>query len=78
METKEKIIELLKSEKNSGLDFDMLQDGIPLSDQGLDSLEKITLFFNIEETYGISVLDVEVDSVKTLMDIVTLVENKIA
>lgn len=77
MDIKLKVLELLKSEKNSGLDFDILQDDIPLSDQGLDSLEKITLFFNIEEVFNISVPDEDVDKAKTLNQIIELIEVKI-
>lgn len=77
MDIKEKVIELLKSDKNSGLDFDTLESNISLEDQGLDSLGKMTLFFGVEETYNIEVPDEEVDSVDTIDAIVKLVEGKL-
>lgn len=77
MEAKQKIIDLLKSEKNSGLDFDLLQDNVSLTDQGLDSLGKMTLFFNIEEAFDVEIPDDEVDSVSSINEIVDLINSKL-
>ena len=76
MEAKLKVIELLKSDKNSGIDFDNLKDDTSLKDQGLDSLGKMTLFFNIEEVFSVEVSDDEVDSIDTINDIVKIIEMK--
>ncbi|WP_340111709.1 acyl carrier protein [Maribellus mangrovi] len=77
MEIKEKVIELLKGDKNVGLDFNKLKTDYSLNDQGMDSLGKMTLFFGIEEEFNIEVPDEEVDSVDTIDEIVKLVESKL-
>ena len=77
MDIKEKVIELLKGDKNSGLNFNTLKNDYSLHDQGLDSLGKMTLFFGVEEEFGIEVPDDEVDSLDTIDDIVKLIEGKL-
>ena len=76
MEAKEKVIELLKSDKNSGIDFDNLKEDRSLKDQGLDSLGKMTLFFNIEEVFEVEISDDEVDSVDSIIGIIELINKK--
>jgi len=51
---------------------------MPLNKQGLDSLDFVNLLFRFEEDYGIKLPDSEVDGVKTINDIVTLVNAKLA
>ncbi|KQW22305.1 hypothetical protein ASC80_02615 [Afipia sp. Root123D2] len=51
---------------------------IPLNKQGLDSLDFVNLLFRFEEDYEIKLPDSEVDGVKTINDIVALVNMKLA
>jgi acyl carrier protein len=77
MKIKEKVIEILKAEKNSGLHFEKLNESVSLLEQGLDSLGKITLFFNIDEFYNILTTDEEVDNANSILEIVKLIENQL-
>lgn len=75
--TEEKIIELLKSEVESRIDYDTLQTDLPLSDQGMDSLDSLTLFLAIEEEYGVKIEESEMDKLRSIDNIIEFVNNRI-
>ncbi len=43
----------------------------PIEDLGMDSLDKITLLFELEQTFDISIPETEVQGIQTVGDIVT-------
>ena len=71
-----KIIELMKREVESFVDFDNLKMDVSLEDQGLDSLDLISTFLAITEEYGIKISDDEMDSLTTVNEIVSFINNQ--
>lgn len=49
----------------------------PLRDQGIDSLDFSSVLFNMEETFGIEIPDDDIDSLETVNQILTYVNNKV-
>ena len=56
---------------------DRLIDDIPLSHQGVDSLDFVNLLFRFEEDYDIKLPDAELEGVRSINDIVALVNRKL-
>ncbi len=77
METEKKVIEILKTTKTSGIDYNTLKNDTSLGDQGLDSLGKMELFFNIEEEFGIEISDKEMDGIQTINQLTELINSKL-
>lgn len=74
--TGEKIIEIIKNSVEANVDFENINFDVPLSDQGLDSLDHLTMFLEIEESYGISIPEKEIERLKSINDIVEYLKNK--
>jgi acyl carrier protein len=55
----------------------LLMTDLPLHQQGVDSLDFVNLLFRFEEDYHIKLPDSEVDGVKSINDIVALVNSKL-
>ena len=72
-EIQQKLIEIVLKEKN--LPGDKLALDTPLGDAGIDSLDALTILFAIEETFHISIPDDKARSIKTLGDMVTIVQE---
>jgi len=72
-EIRQKLIEIVRKEKD--LPDDKLALDTPLADAGIDSLDALTILFAIEETFHISIPDDKARSMKTLGDMVTIVEE---
>ncbi|MBK2105441.1 acyl carrier protein [Francisella philomiragia] len=73
--TREDIINTIK-EADVMFSTDNLQDDISLADQGLDSLDAVTVYLLIEEKFDIKIPDADLEKVQTLGDIVNYVNNK--
>lgn len=51
------------------IDAESLDNSVPLVEQGLDSLDMVTLFFFLEERLGIKIPDSEAAGLASLKDI---------
>jgi len=72
-EIQKKLIEIVRKEKD--VPDDKLSLDTPLVDAGIDSLDALTILFAIEETFHISVPDDKARAIKTLGDMVNIVEE---
>lgn len=72
-EIQQKLIEIVRKEKD--LPDDKLALDTPLAEAGIDSLDALTILFGIEETFHISIPDDKARSIKTLGDMLNIVEE---
>lgn len=71
----EKIVKEIIAEK-SEYDFVTINEKTNLTkDLGMDSLEKVMVIMELENTFGISIPDDEVDNAVTVEDCIALVEK---
>lgn len=71
----EKIVKEIIAEK-SEYDFVTINEKTNLTeDLGMDSLEKVMVFMEFENTFGISIPDDEADNAVTVEDCIALVEK---
>ena len=63
MTTKEDILQIIK-DLDIDVDISSLSVSLPLQEQGLDSLDMATIFFELEDLYSIKVTDEDVESGK--------------
>ena len=75
-EIEEKLIAIIRQEKT--IPEDLLKLETPLAEAGIDSLDSLTILFAIEEQFGISVPDDEARAMRTLGDLVDIVERRTA
>lgn len=75
--TVEDIKEILKTDVEVRLDLDLIELNEPLTDQGMDSLEGLTLFLTIEEKYGVKVEEDEMDGLQSVNEIIEFVNAKL-
>lgn len=63
--------------KEGGLQFnvDTLKEDMLLNDQGIDSLMKMEVLLIIEEKYNQKITDEEADSINTLNDLATFIDQ---
>ena len=55
-----------------------LEDARPLQDQGLDSLDVANLLLHLEETHSVRIPDAEAEKMRSIRDIVDVVNAKLA
>ena len=72
-EIQKKLIEIVRKEKD--VPDDKLSLDTPLVDAGIDSLDALTILFAIEEQFHISIPDDKARAMRTLGDMVTVVEQ---
>ena len=72
-EITEKLIEIVRHEKS--LPDDKLALDTPLADAGIDSLDSLSILFAIEETFHISIPDESARGIKTVGDMIAVVEG---
>ena len=72
-EVETKLIEIVRKEKD--LPDEKLALDTPLVDAGIDSLDALTILFAIEETFHISIPDDKARAIKTLGDMVNVVQE---
>ncbi len=58
------------------VDSDTLDEASPLRDQGLDSLDMVTLFFFLEERFAIKIPENETVNLSSLKDIVGYLNSR--
>lgn len=73
--TADKIKEIIKA-INSRADIDTLKDDALLDDQGIDSLDMLNIFLQVEEVFHIKIPDEDVDRLKTINDMVDYVATR--
>ena len=73
--TVEKLREILALTSND-LAFEV-NDSESLHSQGVDSLDLMDFYLNIEDEYGIQIPDVDVDKLHSLQDFITYVNGKL-
>ena len=54
-----------------------LVNDVPLNQQGMDSLDFVNLLFRFEEEYNVKIPDSDVDGVRSIDDIVSLMNRKL-
>lgn len=70
------IIEVIHSQKT--LPADAVTPDATLADAGIDSLDALNILFELEETFAISVPDQEAKSIRSVADLVHIVESRLA
>lgn len=75
MDTLEIIRKAIK--KELGRDFDNISEDTAFEDMAMDSLEVVQMVMAIEEAFDIEIDDDDVDSLKTVGDLVDYIEGKI-
>ena len=70
-------LEIKELIKQCGILAQNFQDDVNLSDQGVDSLDKASLFLNIEETYNIKISADEFMELNTIDKIVKHINEKL-
>ena len=72
----EKVKKLLASQLNVGVDT--INDSSKIvEDLGADSLDMIEMLMSLEEQFGIAVSDEEAEKLKTVGDVVALIDGKV-
>jgi acyl carrier protein len=57
---------------------DKLEEGVALKDQGMDSLDFANLLLHFEEMLGIRISDEEAEKLRSIHDVVSIVNDKVA
>jgi len=58
-------------------DVDEMKSDVPLSEQGIDSLDVVNVYLLLEEKFEVSIPDEDLEQVRTIDDIVTYINNKL-
>ncbi len=69
-------LEMIKKELEPKLNGKEITLDSTFKDLGLDSLDLVELVFQFEEALGVQFEDDELASLKTVQDVVTLIESK--
>jgi len=72
-EIQRQLIDIVRKEKD--IPDEKLSLETPLADAGIDSLDALTILFAIEEQFHISIPDDKARGMRTLGDMVTVVEQ---
>lgn len=75
--TTEEIRDIIKQAEVLG-DVEEMKNDIPLSEQGIDSLDVVNVYLLIEEKYGIKIPDEDLDKLKTIDEIVLYINEKLS
>jgi acyl carrier protein len=68
--TLEDVISIIKSMENLTINLKELIADRPFVDQGIDSLDRMSIFLNIEDAYGVKIPDEEIDKLISVEKIV--------
>lgn len=74
MSTLEKVIELMAEQLNVPAEKISAEKEI-VKDLGADSLDVVEMLMNLEEEFSVTVQDEEAVNIKTVQDVVDLIEN---
>ena len=75
--TSEKVLEMIRSSGNSNIDSKQLITDKPLGEQGIDSLDIMSLILNLEETFDLKIPDEEIDKGVSIDSLVTYLNSQI-
>lgn len=56
-------------------DINTLQNDLPLSEQGIDSLDIVNVYLLLEEKFDIKIPDEDLDKVQTINQIIEYINN---
>ena len=70
---KNKILELIANQLNRSVD-ELTEDKEFVKDLGADSLDIVEMFMSLEDEYNITVSDEEAVKIKTIGDVIKLIE----
>ena len=70
------ILEIVKEKIKDRINVDSINYDDKLDDLGLDSLDLVETMLKIEEAVGIEFTSDEIVELKTIRDVVTLIESK--
>ncbi len=70
---KNKILELIANQLNKSVD-ELTEDKEFVKDLGADSLDIVEMFMSLEDEYNITVSDEEAVKIKTIGDVIKLIE----
>lgn len=59
-------------------DVDEMKNDIPLSEQGIDSLDVVNVYLLLEEKFEISIPDEDLPQVQTIDNLVEYINNKLS
>jgi acyl carrier protein len=59
-------------------DVDKLKNNIPLTEQGIDSLDLVNIYLLLEEKFGIKIPDEDLDQLQTIDSIVEYINSKVS
>lgn len=75
MSTFEKVKSMLVEKLGVSEDKIALESEI-IKDLGADSLDLVEMLLSLEETFGVTVSDEQTEAIKTVKDIVEIIDNK--
>ncbi|MBE5744229.1 MAG: acyl carrier protein [Clostridiales bacterium] len=75
MSTFEKVKEMLVDKLGISEDKVTLESEI-IKDLGADSLDLVEMILSLEENFGVTISDEQTESIKTVKDIVDIIDNK--
>lgn len=75
MSTFEKVKEMLVDKLGISEDKVTLDSEI-IKDLGADSLDLVEMILSLEENFGVTISDEQTESIKTVKDIVDIIDNK--
>ena len=73
--TVENIIEVIVEAEVLG-DTNEMKNDIPLSEQGIDSLDVVNVYLLLEEKFDVKIPDEDIDKVQTIDTIIEYINNK--
>jgi acyl carrier protein len=76
--TAQDVVNILRDMNLPGVYPDFLEPDQPLLTQGIDSLDALTIFTQVEETYGIHIPDEDFEKLASIDDIVRYVNEHFA
>lgn len=59
-------------------DVSDMKNDIPLSEQGIDSLDVVNVYLLLEEKFGVKIPDEDLGKVQTIDDIIEYINTKLA
>lgn len=66
---------ILKEEVDEKVDVDNLDPDISLMDQGVDSLDRSSVFLRIEDEFGVSISDQQIEELDTINKIIEFLKG---
>ncbi len=75
MSTFEKVKEMLVDKLGISDDKITLESEI-IKDLGADSLDLVEMILSLEENFGVTITDEQTETIKTVKDIVEIIDNK--